>query len=324
MYAGRDGHEKGRCYYEMEWLIQGMIGLTAGLLGGLLGIGGSIIIIPGMIFYFSYTAQGYSGSIQHELQAAAMICNLLIAAPAAAAHRRAGAIMKPVVVRLIPSALVGIFLGVAASNSSTFARENGRYLAMILSGFMAYVVVYNLVRLLGKGSLSKDFDPAGRIATWRIVCVGLPMGLAAGLLGIGGGALCVPAQQVFLRIPLRRAIANSATTIACTAIFGAIYKNATLSLHGVSAVSALRLALLLAPTAVLGSYLGGRLTHVLPGKVLRIAFIVLMTVVAIQTFRKSREAGERESEIRSTKFETNPNFKLLKFKTDFGRRIRHG
>ena len=308
----------------MGLVIQGLIGLTAGLLGGLLGIGGSIIIIPGMIFYFSYTAQGYSGQVQHELQAAAMICNLFIASPAVAAHRRAGAIMKPVAVRLIPAALVGIFLGVAASNSSTFAWENGRYLAMILSGFMAYVVVYNLVRLLRKGSLSKDFDPAERISTWKIFMVGLPMGLAAGLLGIGGGALCVPAQQIFLRIPLRRAIANSATTIACTAIFGAIYKNATLGLHGVSAVSALRLALLLAPTAVIGSYIGGRLTHRLPGKVLRIAFILLMTVASIQTFRKSREAVEKKSEIRSTKFETNPNFKLLKFKTDLGRRIRHG
>jgi len=292
----------------MEWVIQGLIGLTAGLLGGLLGIGGSIIIIPGMIFYFSYTAQGYSGQTQHELQAAAMICNLFIAAPAVAAHRRANAIMKPVVVRLIPAALAGIFLGVAASNSTAFARENGWYLAMILSGFMAYVVLYNVVRLLGKKSLAKHFDPAERISTWKIFMVGLPMGLTAGLLGIGGGALCVPAQQIFLRIPLRRAIANSATTIACTAIFGAIYKNATLELHGVSAGSALHLALLLAPTAVLGSYIGGRLTHVLPGKVLRIAFIVLMTVVSIQTFRKSRQAGRMKSEIRISKFETIPNF----------------
>ena len=308
----------------MEWVIQGMIGLTAGLLGGLLGIGGSIIIIPGLIFYFSYTAQGYSGQTQHELQAAAMVCNLFIAVPAVVAHRRANAIMKPVAVRLIPAALVGIFLGVAISNSSTFARENGRYLAMILSGFMAYVVIYNLIRLLGKGSLSADFDPAGRITTWKIVCVGLPMGLMAGLLGVGGGALCVPAQQIFLRIPLRRAIANSATAIACTAIFGAIYKNATLGLHGVSAVSALRLALLLAPTAVIGSYIGGHLTHRLSGKVLRIAFIVLMTIVSIQTFRKSRAAAEEKSEIRNSKSETNSNIKLQKFKTDFMIRIRHG
>jgi len=113
-----------------------------------------------------------------------------------------------------------------------------------------------------------------------------------------------------LRIPLRRAIANSATTIACTAIIGAIYKNATLSMHGVSAGSALHLALLLAPTAVLGGYLGGRLTHVLPGKILRIAFIVLMTVVSIQTFRKSRQAGGLKSEIRISKSETNSNYSV--------------
>ncbi len=64
----------------MELFIPVVIGLVAGILGGLLGIGGSLIIIPGMVIYMSHTAAGYHGIDQHLLQAAAMIVNVFVAA----------------------------------------------------------------------------------------------------------------------------------------------------------------------------------------------------------------------------------------------------
>ena len=275
----------------MEIAAHALIGLLAGFLGGLLGVGGSLVIIPGLIIYLGFTREGYSGPKQHLLQAAAMICNIFISAPAAWAHRRAGAIMKPVIVRLIPAALLGIFLGVALSNQPVFARNNGRYLAMALAGFMVYVVLYNIWRLFSKTDLTAPYDETRFIAGWKIICVGLPMGLAAGLLGIGGGALCVPAQQMLLRIPLRHAIANSAATILFTAIFGALYKNSTLAEHHIALHDSLRLAATLIPTAMLGGFLGGRLTHKLPRKTLRLVFIVFMAVTALLIFRKARAAA---------------------------------
>jgi uncharacterized membrane protein YfcA len=275
----------------MELLAQAAIGLLAGLLGGLLGIGGSIVIIPALIIYLSYTRSGYTGNVQHLLQAAAMVCNVFIAAPAALAHYRAGAIVKPVVVYLIPAALVGIILGVAASNSPAFSRANGAHLAMILAGFLLYVAAYNSVRLFRKTDLTRRFEEHRKPAAWAVVAVGTAMGFAAGLLGIGGGALCVPGQQILLKIPLRRAIANSAATIVSVSAVGACYKNLTLPDHGFRAADSLRLAVMLIPTAMVGSYLGGRLTHALPRNVLRVAFIAFMTAVAYLTFSKARDAS---------------------------------
>jgi uncharacterized membrane protein YfcA len=257
-------------------------------------VGGSVIIIPGLIIYMGFTKAGYTGSKQHLLQATAMICNVFISAPAVLAHRRAGAIMKPVISRLIPAALVGIFVGVALSNHSVFAQDQGRYLAMVLAGFMGYVALYNIWRLFSKTNLTAQHDEARKITGWKIICVGVPMGLAAGLLGIGGGALCVPAQQIILRIPLRRAIANSATTIVFTAIFGAIYKNITLAEHQIAVQDSLRLAVTLIPTAMLGGFLGGRLTHKMPRQTLRVVFIIFMAVTAILIFRKAKTATREE------------------------------
>jgi uncharacterized protein len=264
--------------------IQAGIGLLAGLLGGLLGIGGSIIIIPGMVFYLSATTSGYSGKDQHLLQAAAMICNFAVAAPSVWVHSRAGALMRPVVVRLLPSALIGIVLGVMASNTILFARQNGRYLAMGLAGFLVYVVIYNSIHFLTAATKEEQIPDETAPRGCKVIAVGLPMGFMAGLLGIGGGVLCVPAQQLFLRIPLRQAIANSAATIACIALVGALYKNVTLAQHHVSMADSLRLAAMLIPTAMAGSFIGGKLTHCLPRQALRMVLIVVLSAVIIRLF----------------------------------------
>lgn len=261
------------------------------MIGGLLGVGGSLLIIPALVLYLSQT-QGYTGSDQHLLQAAAMICNVFVAAPAVVAHWRARAILPRVVAVLIPVAAVGIFLGVTTSNSSLFARQNGVYLAMVLAGFMVYVAVYNGLRLASSLDLEKRFDAARSVSPWGVGLVGIVMGFSAGLLGIGGGALCVPLQQVLLRIPLRRAIANSAATIVCVSAFGAVYKNATLAQHGIAPIDSIRLAALLVPGAVLGGYLGGLLTHVLPRRVLRAVFIAFMLLTAWLMFTEAFQAAK--------------------------------
>ncbi|MHC4400047.1 MAG: sulfite exporter TauE/SafE family protein [Planctomycetota bacterium] len=271
----------------MEILIPAVIGLVTGVLGGLLGVGGSLVIIPAMTLYLSEAGQ-YTGTTQHLLQAAAMICNPFAVAPSVVAHWRVEAIIKPVLVYLIPSAAIGILLGVGLSNASVFARENGAYLAIVLSGFLAYVVVYNVWRLFQQTGSAREFDASQKLLGWKTAIVGLPMGFMAGLLGVGGGALCVPMQQVLLGIPLRRAIANSAVTILCVSPIGAIFKNATLQNdHGVPIADSLQLALTLIPTTLVGSYIGGKLTHALPRTALRVAFLAFMATMAYITFTRA-------------------------------------
>ncbi|NLE37912.1 MAG: sulfite exporter TauE/SafE family protein [Pirellulaceae bacterium] len=287
----------------MELLIEALIGFVAGVLGGLLGLGGSVVIIPALIFYLSQTG-GYTGEKQHLLQAAAMICNVFIAAPSTWVHWRAGAILRPVLVVLIPTALLGSLMGVAVSNSFVFARRNGPYLAMLLAGFFVFVAVYNVIRAMSQRDLTAEFDEDRTYSVWRTALCGLPMGFFAGLLGIGGGTIAVPMQQIFLRVPLRRAIANSAVTILFAATLGAIYKNASLHEHGESFVASLRLAAMIVPTAILGGYIGGKLTHRISRKALRVIFVVFMIAIAVLTFQKARQALESEARRRESESNT--------------------
>lgn len=247
------------------------LGLLAGTLGGMLGVGGSVIMIPGLTLAL--------GPDQHLYQAAAMIANVAVALPAARRHWQAGATVRAVLVWMLPLALVFVVLGVWASNWPVFkGTDNGKWLGRILAMFLVYVIVENVLRLR-RGSQRETTAPQpARITPARSSAIGAVMGTTAGLLGIGGGALAVPLQQVLLHLPLRHAIANSSFVMVVSAAVGAIYKNATLAPHGVRWQSSLLLAACLAPTCALGGRLGASLTHRLPLRYVRLAFIALMIV----------------------------------------------
>ncbi len=257
----------------MEYILLAITGLIAGVLGGLLGIGGSVIMIPAMAFIFE-DWKGEPKSI-HQWMAAAMIVNFLLSGPSVMRHRKAKAIYFGVWKWLAPAAMVGIFAGVYVSQLGIFTGENQSYIRLAFGAFMGYIAGYNIWKLFAKSSEGITSDQADMMSPLKKIAVGGPMGFSAGLLGIGGGALAVPAQQVILSMPLRNAIATSATTILTISWLGAIYKNVMLGDDG-TVTRSLMLAGCLAPTAMLGSYLGGHLTHTLPLKAVRIAFIGLM------------------------------------------------
>lgn len=248
------------------------IGLSAGLLGGLLGVGGSVIMIPSVTILL--------GPNQHVYQAAAMIANVAVAVPATLRHRKAGAIVMPVVKWMIPVALVFVVIGVAISNLPVFrGSDGGLWLGRILAFFLAYEVVSNIRKILVPASEHHRFEEA-HLTPARSASVGSLMGAIGGLLGVGGGAVAVPLQQSILKLPLRNCIANSAAVMVLSSCLGAAYKNATLNQHGHGVTDGLMLAALLAPTCWVGGHFGARLTHALPIRQVRAVFVLVMAVFA--------------------------------------------
>ena len=83
-----------------------LVGLVAGGSGGLLGIGGSVVMIPGMVFLFG-SEQQLGREPQHLYQAAAMIVNFFVMLPAVWQHWRAKAPLRSVTRWMVPSTIVG-------------------------------------------------------------------------------------------------------------------------------------------------------------------------------------------------------------------------
>ncbi len=271
---------------EAGWLIG--IGLVAGMLGGLLGIGGSIVMIPAMTELL--------GTRQHVYQAAALVVNFFVAVPAVVQHVRVQAVDWQWVSRLLPWAVAASIGGVVCSELPTFRGDGALYLTGVFGLFLFYVASRDVRRMLvgrshqNRPGPTSETDPtnemhaeqsgSGHLAMW----VAVPTGFISGLLGVGGGVLAVPLQRRILGLPLRIAIANSAAMIVGLSLVGTAFKQyAMVTNHPDKAwLESLTIALCLIPTAIVGSWIGSRLTHLLPVRAVRVAFIALLLVAGLR------------------------------------------
>lgn len=260
----------------MVYLVLAVVGLAAGSLGGLLGIGGSVVMIPSM--------RELLDADQHLYQAAAMIVNFFVVSPSVYHHVRAGAVVWPVVRWLAPTATVAVVGGVLLSELPVFRGSGEMYLASLFGLFLFYVAGANVQQLVSRRAAAREERWEPTRSTWLgSVLVGVAVGLLGGLLGIGGGVVSVPLQQRLLRMPLRNAIANSASTIVLLSVVGASLKNYELvTHHAYRLADSVSLAAVLIPTAIAGGFVGGRLVHVLPLRVVRAAFVLLMLVAGLR------------------------------------------
>lgn len=246
-----------------------LIGLLAGVLGGLLGIGGSIVMIPGMTLLLATRDWGN----QHLFQGAAMIANVIISIPGAIVHRRAGTVPKDLVRWLLPAMCAFIVVGVFLSNMLEDAM-----LRRVFAAFLVYVAAVTLWKVARR--VPEHGHEAARVTPARGLGIGAITGTMGGLLGIGGGVPAVPLIQWICRLPMKRAIAASASVMVISSSIGAALKVGTLGQHGASWSWALLLAACLAPTAIVGGLIGAKLTHTVPLTAIRLIFGVVVLATA--------------------------------------------
>jgi uncharacterized membrane protein YfcA len=246
------------------------IGLLAGLIGGLAGIGGSMVMIPGLFLVFG-DDQGHTR--QHVYMAAAMVVNVIVSLPATYQHWRAGAMRADLARWLVPTMTAMMVVGVLASN-----RFDGAALRVMLAGFIALYCTVNIARALRP--IPDDERLPERGGPGLLAGIGIATGFVGGLLGIGGGVVMVPALQLLGRVRLRHAIATSALVMCITAAVGASLKLWTLPGHGHTAGEAGWLVLAMSPGAIAGATAGAALVHALPIRVVRVVISVLLIVAA--------------------------------------------
>lgn len=261
--------------FEQSAMIMG-IGLAAGLIGGLTGLGGSLIMLPGLALLIGFTDAAHTE--QHTYQAAAMAVNFFVAVPATWRHSKAGTIRRSILVRLLPSATACIILGALASD-----RFTGDVLVRILAVVIVLMVLLGeLSHALGKKSGDQLTDEAHiKRVTPVILGTGVATGSIGGLLGLGGGVVTVISLNALGRIHIRQAIAASTAAMCLMSPIGCITKMMSLDQHGLDYMDALQLVGLLAPAAVIGSLAGASLVHILPaGRVRQVVAVVLLVAAA--------------------------------------------
>ncbi len=259
------------------------IGLFAGVAGGLLGVGGGIVMIPAMALLFG---DPWGRDSFHAYSLAAITTAIVLSIPAAIRHSREKAVIYRMLPAILPLALVGVVGGVLLAG--TLTGEHTRTLKRIFGAFLEFVVLVSAFQEWRSSRGEPHLCSACPLPTRRAfigLIVGLPSGVIAGLLGIGGGIWAVPAQSLLLGIRIRQAIATSTVMIIAIAVVASIGLSLDLArfgneppLHHV----AWWLALWLAPGALVGGWCGAGLTHRLPVRWLRYIFQILLAATGLR------------------------------------------
>ncbi|QJR80400.1 sulfite exporter TauE/SafE family protein [Alteromonas pelagimontana] len=182
------------------------IGLVAGLLAGMLGIGGGLIIVPALSFLMVHFLNLSTNLVMPMAVATSLSTIVLTSLSSARAHHALGNINRHIVVWCGVGVAVGATLG--AQIASTISGHTLKNIFSVL------VIVIAAQMVLGKR------QPSAHKATRGIlVTVASLTGAISALMGIGGGALLVPAL-VWFQVNIRQAIGCAALSGLVIALFG--------------------------------------------------------------------------------------------------------
>lgn len=248
-----------------------ILGLGAGILSGLLGVGGGLVIVPMLVASLSW--QNIPDQfIMHLALGTSMATIIFTSVSSSMAHHRRGAVHWPIVRRVILGILIGTFLG-----SCLAARLSGP----LLKGFFVVFLYFVATQMI----TNKKPKPSRQIpGNAGMFGVGNVIGGISSLVGIGGGTLSVP-FMMWCNIPVHEAIGTSAAIgfpIAIAGTLGYIYNGihtAGLPAYSFGYIYLPALAGIVS-ASVLTAPLGVRLAHSLPVSKLKKVFAVLLLVVA--------------------------------------------
>ncbi|HIB50831.1 MAG TPA: sulfite exporter TauE/SafE family protein [Phycisphaerales bacterium] len=250
----------------MEILLLLSVGLVAGGLGGLLGIGGSVIMIPAMVMFLGWDF--------HLAQAIAMTVNPTVALSSAIKHQRNKNISWQSAKYVLPIAVVCICIAAWLSN----AIPSG-WLKLSFGLFLIWVLWDQISCLTGRTApIIKD----SKQTPIRGAITGSITGTTAGLLGIGGGLIQVPLLNRLCGLNIKRAIGTSSAIMFITAICGAIVKDISLPVDTQGLHELFTRAAWLVPGAIVGGWFGAVLTNILSVTYIRIVFAILVLFAAYE------------------------------------------
>ena len=180
----------------LYFLLYAGAGAAAGVLAGLLGVGGGIVIVPVLSMLFAW--QGVSGQYLMQMALGTSLASIMFTSISSMrAHNKHGAVRWPVVKAIAPGIIVGTLGGswLASMLSSSFLR--GFFLC-----FLYYVSFQMFLNIKPKPSREIPGTP-GMLGTGGFI------GFISALVGIGGGTMSVP-FMAWCNIPMHQAVGTSA------------------------------------------------------------------------------------------------------------------
>jgi uncharacterized protein len=241
-------------------VLSAAVGVLAGFFSGLFGVGGGILVVPGLVLLMQMNQR-----LAHGTSLAAIVPIALSGVITYAIH---DSVDWAAAGLIVIGAAGGAVLGTRA-----LRNIDQRLLRMLFAAFL----VATAVRLLLNVSEAGGRGPLDIWLALGLVALGVASGVLAGLLGVGGGIVIIPVLVVFYSVTDAVAKGTSLAVIIPTALIGTLgnvrHSNADLEVAAV--------------VGVLGAgsaYLGSHLALHMSARLSSVLFAILLILVALRMF----------------------------------------
>ncbi len=255
------------------------LGICAGFLAGLFGIGGGMLMVPFMTIILSH--RGVEASMAVKMAIATSMATILFTSLSSVrAHHQRGAVRWPIVRGMAP----GIVLGGLLAGGGAFALLKGQALAVVFGLFVSFSATQMLSGR--KPAASRQMPGWGGQAA-----AGTGIGFLSGLVGAGGGFVSVP-FMTWCNVPIHNAVATSSALgvpVALASTLGYLIggRNLAPALPGAFGYLFLPALVVIAMASVAMAPLGARAAHAMNVGQLKRAFAVLLYGLAAYMLYKA-------------------------------------
>jgi uncharacterized membrane protein YfcA len=252
-----------------------VVGAVAGFLSGLFGVGGGILIVPGLVFLLAMEQR-----LAHGTSLAAIVP---IAIAGVAGFVLGDAVDWPVAAAIVAGAIAGSLIG-----TSALQRIPQRGLRLAFIAFLLLTAARMFVttpHVAGRGELDV-------LMVIGLVALGVASGTLAGLLGVGGGIIIVPVLVTLFLVPDAVAKGTSLVVIVPTAVSGT-WRNVR------NANADVRVATVVGVAGVVSAFLASRIAIHMDPRTSSVLFAILLVLLAgrmaLMAFRERvrDRAGDR-------------------------------
>lgn len=242
-----------------------LIGFIGSYISGMVGIGGSIIKYP-MLLYIP-PLFGLAAFSAHEVSGISAVQVFFATIGGVWAYRKGGFLNKTLIIYMGASILVGSFIGSFGSRIMSEAGINLVYgILALIAAVMMFVPKKNV-----------DDIPLDQVTfnKWLAAAFAFVVGVGAGIVGAAGAFLLVPIMLVVLKIPTRMTIATSLAITFISSIGSTVGKLTTGQVEYVPALIMVVASLIASP---LGAHAGKKINT----KILQYILAVLILGTAIK------------------------------------------
>lgn len=247
------------------------VGVLAGVLSGMFGIGGGIVIVPVLVALFGF---GFQEAVATSLAALLMPVGIF----AVIAYHRAGKMKLWISAWIAFGLIFGGMAGAELAQSLNVSLLQKLYALFLFYASWRFVEPRKWLAEHGAGVVPTTQTSAepSTTAWYFILLLGLGAGVISGMFGVGGGIVIVPALVALLRFDQKLAVGTSLGALLLPVGAGAVYS------YYQAGMLDLPTALFVALGLIGGAFFGAKVALALPEKTVKRLYGIFLLFVALR------------------------------------------